>query len=281
MTNLAEDTFNIVRGGPDILAVPVLKDALQVYHGSLLSISGPNAAADNGYVVKNAATVGFIPLGRNIKNVLGDITPTPGKRGQLVLHDRVERLVVTGVTAITDVGKPIYFTDDNVATLTRAAKLLPGGMILEHHSSTTCEVLVFGAATLAAMAIAGGQIENVYLGHFDWVSVADGNLRIGLPMQYHGEVKSIYAVVDIACTGSGGTTAINLEIDTVNVTGGVVTVSTAVGGTKGTVLAGTAITAGGVFHEGSVIDVEAASTSATRTTGTFDLFMVVQRHFGV
>lgn len=281
MANLTTESFPVVRGGPDLLSTPVLKDALATYHGSLLSIAGPNAAADNGYAVLNAQTAGYIPLGRTTKTVTGDTDPSPGKRAQVVMHDRIERLAVTGVDGVNDNGKAVYFSDDNVATLTRPSnKALPGGMVLEHHSSTTCEVLVFGAATLAAMAVGGGERQLLFLGSIDCDSITAADVRTGIPMQFHGEIKSVFAMVDVAITGAGGTALLNLEIGGTNVTGGVVTVSTAAGGTKGTKLDGTAVTGANVFHEGDALDIEAA-TVTDMTAGRVDMFAVVERKFGV
>jgi hypothetical protein len=53
---------------------------------------------------------------------------------------------VTGVSAITDVGDPVYITpsDDNLLTKTApsTAKVIPFGHITRWYSGTKCDVLV-------------------------------------------------------------------------------------------------------------------------------------------
>lgn len=145
-------------------------------------------------------------------------------------------------------------------------------------ATTTCRVRQI--ISVVDVPGAAGR-ELMHLGHFQWAAIANGNLRTSMPLPFKGAFVDIFAFVDEPCVGSGGTVDINLEIDTVDVSGGVVTVSTAAGGTRGTKLAGTAITANNTFSEGSVLDIEAAGDSGTETTGAFDLFAIVERRPGL
>lgn len=142
-------------------------------------------------------------------------------------------------------------------------------------TSVRCRML----ASIAQPTVANGK-ELLNLGHFQWAAIADGNLRTGFVMPFKGAFISLFAMVDEPIVGAGGTVTVNLEIATVDVTGGVVTVSTATGGTRGAKLDGTAITAENAFAEGSVLDIEAAASGGTRTSGTFDLWAVIERRPG-
>lgn len=263
-----------------------VKDAHQTYAGSLAALAGPDhpTAADRGYGRVWSGAAGEIPLGGFVqRKVKGDTAATPVKEMEVrsVAEDFIaERIAVTGAAAITDVGKPVYWSDDDTLTLTRPTRGIPAGVIVRWHTSTTSDVFIFGFATLCAIGLGGAGQELVYLGHYDADSVATGDLRTGLPLQYRGKILNVFAMVDKAITGAGGTAAINLEIDGTNITGGVVTVSTAAGGTKGAKLSGTAVTAANVFSEAALLDVEAA-TVTDMTGGSFDLYMEVERLFGV
>jgi len=186
---------------------------------------------------------------------------------------------VTGASARTDVLKYCYLTDDDSWSLTRPTLGCPNGIIIDF-DTVTFDVLTFGIVGQILLHASGAAQELMFLGHYDWVAIADGDIRTGIAMPYHGEFLDVFAMVDIACTGSGGTCDVNLELGGTNVTGGVVTVSTAAGGTKGAKLAGTAITAANVFHEGDLLDIECASAATTRTTGTFDLYATVLKKPG-
>lgn len=283
MADLTKNDFPVVRQGPELLTTMPVKDALVIYAGALCAISGPNAAASNGYVVDHEQVAGLIPLGILNKKVTGDSDGTPvPPSAEILLNSAIVKKAVTGVDGINDVGKPVYASDNQTYTLTRPSnKVLPSGMVLEHLSGTSCWILLFGVDVLAAMAIGGGERQLLALGNYQWAAIANGDLRTAIPMQGHGKIVGVFAMVDEVMVGAGGTVDVNLEIGGTDVTGGVVTVSTAAGGTRGTKLAGTAVTAANVFHEGDALDVEAANAGGTRTSGTFDLYAVVERQFGV
>lgn len=69
----------------------------------------------------------------NSAGAAGDRKVKVKQRGRIVL-------AVTGVTAITDVGKTVWATDDNVFTITYAAGAVSIGEIVRHVSGTTCVV---------------------------------------------------------------------------------------------------------------------------------------------
>lgn len=74
-----------------------------------------------------------------------------GAAGDLVCEVEVGAIVVlavTGVTGITDVGKLVYASDDQTATLTASSNSVIG-VIRRHVSSTQCAVRLFTEAEIA------------------------------------------------------------------------------------------------------------------------------------
>ena len=177
--------------------------------------------------------------------------------------------------------KLVYATDDDTLTLTRPTTGTPVGIITRWYSSTTSDVLLWGLVTQCAIDLGGGGQEILYLGELDFATVADGDLRTGFTMPYHGKILDFFGMVKEVNVGSGGTILLNLEIGATNVTGGVITYSTTEANTLGEKLSGTAITAANTFHEGDALDIEGASAGGTRTSGKLELYATVQRLPGV
>ena len=118
------------------------------------------------------------------------------------------------------------------------------------------------------------QYDLINLGSYDCATIAAGDLRTGILLPYAGRILDVFALIDVAPAGAGGTVALNLEINGTNVTGGVVTVAT--GDAKAARKDDTAITATNTFTAGQSLDVEASSVVAM-SAGRFDLFARVQR----
>lgn len=91
--------------------------------------------------------------------------------------------------------------------------------------------------------------------------IANGNFITGFTPGHAFELISLDAYVTSALTGSTKTVTLNAEIDTVDVTGGVVTVASA-NAALGTRVAGSAITAVNRGTSASVIDFEASAVTA-------------------
>lgn len=263
-----------------------VKNAVTIYFGTFVAME-----LSSGFAIPWTGAAGELLLGRALATA-DPTTAAAGTQGAFVLgatgstpvpeitvaaeSEILQKVSVTGATAITDLGKSVYASDDNVLTLTRPTRGgNPVGVVLRYISSTDCDVLVYSTSERLALTGSGSK-ELLYLGAYDADTVENGDLRTGIPLPFRGRILTVFAMVDKVIAGVGGTSLINLEIDTVNVTGGVVTVSTAAGGTKGTKLAGTAVTAANTFTEGSVLDVEAASTT-DMTAGSFDLYAEVER----
>lgn len=265
-----------------------VKNATDAFFGGLVAIDS------TGYLKPWAGAAGEKPLGRmqptpdptgQLANPLtGDTSASPVPEATVCLESEVIiNVPVTGASAITDIGKTVYLNTDNInadLTLTRPTRGLPFGIVLRWLSSTRCDVRRFSFGELAAISLAGNGRQLINIGSIDCDSLTTANVRTAIPLPFRGKIVDVFAMVDVAITGASGTADLNLEIDGTNVTGGVVTVSTAAGGTKGTKLAGTAITAANTFSESSVLDVE-ATVGTDMTAGRVDLFIVVEPTFGV
>ena len=261
-----------------------IADGVQTYAGGLAAIRGEGHATTQGYADVFGDTPGLIPLGGFFSDqTLGATSDSPPPENNVDISDKIwKSKAVTGVASRADIGKLVYATDDQSVTLTKPADdALPIGAVVEWHTSTTCDVYLFGFATLAAIALGGSSVYTYYIGGIDNGSSADGDIVTSLPLHGHGKILSVGAVVEVACTGTSGSIVLNLELGTTNVTGGALTMSTAACGTLGEVIAATAVTAENEFHDGDLLSVEGASAAGTRTLGRLGLFMVVQNLLGL
>lgn len=215
----------------------------------------------------------------------GDTSASPPPTAGIQMEDQILKSVaVAGVADREDFGLPVYCSTDNLKTdltLTRpAAPAEAVGIVWKGLGTNLADVLFFGLRTRLAMSRVG-QAEILPLGYFNWANITDADMVTSMLAPFKGRFLSLHAVVEEALVGAGGTAALNLEIGSTNVTGGVLTASTAAGGTKGTVLNGTAITAENIFHEGDAISLEAASTGGTQTSGKLWVYAKVERLAGL
>lgn len=259
-------------------------NAATIFSGSQVALCGIDhaTAANRGRTKAFAGAAGEIPFGwKTLDQVLGNTSPGAGvaiPEAELDLSGRIyEALAVTGLTGDqTDVGRIVYMSDDNTFTLTRPTRGVPMGICVRSTSATTADVLMFAVETILGLCLNGAAKAYLPLGSKQWAAIANGDIVTNMVLPNHAKILSVFAVVDEAMVGAGGTVDINLNIDGTNVTGGVVTVSTAVGATRGTVIAGTAVTAANFYREGSLLRVIAANAGGTRTSGVFELYATVE-----
>lgn len=258
-------------------------NSVQTYAGMWAGIRGPDHATTQGYLDAYDDEKGMIFAGGHLDSqILGDTSATPPTENELGLGPAIyPQATVTGVASRADIGKAVYATDSNTLTLTAPTYATPIGIVVDWATSTTCDVLIFGLAVQGAVDLNGQGTQALHLGNFTFASMADGDILTSYPMPCHASIETFYAVVGTPLVGSGGTTALNLEIGTTNVTGGVLTVSTAAGGTLGTVLTATSITASNTAHADDSISIEASSSGGTRTSGAFDLYVKIRPRMGV
>ena len=93
-------------------------------------------------------------------------------------------------------------------------------------------------------------------------SIVDGDVVTNIPLTGSGRITSIDAFVStVATTGSKAST-LNLEINSTNLTGGAVALTSANCTPLGAKIAGSAVTAANTFVTGDTLSVEASSTTA-------------------
>jgi hypothetical protein len=256
-------------------------NAAVCYAGGYAMQGSPShaTAATRGRIQPWNDEVGAIPFGRIQKGGTGATAANPIPRASNDLEAHIlKAIAVTGVTAIGDVGRVVYMTDDNTLTLARPTYGLPVGRIIAWRATTSCDVLFWGVIGTDILALAGAAQDRWLLGVVTGIAAAGGDVATGIVAPYHGKINAVYGIVAAALVGAGADISYNLEINGTNVTGGVIQCLLA-GGT-GTKNAGTAITAENVFHEGDLIDIEVAVGTAS-TGGLVAIYAEVERLLGL
>jgi hypothetical protein len=253
---------------------------IQEYSGGYCGIGGPThaTAATRGRTIPwAAATAGLIPFGIGQKNKLGNTSAVPIPTQSVETGPGVLcNVSVTGVSALGDVGKLVYATDDNTFTLTRPTYGVPIGIVISYRTSTYCDVLLLGFVSNSVLQLAGNA-RDVWHIPVSGVVAGAGNVATGLVMPYHGKFISVNGIVVQALATAGADVSYNLEIGGTNVTGGVVQVVLA--DAQGAKKTGSAITADNEFHEGDLLDIEVAMASAS-SAGLVLLDIMVERMLG-
>ena len=253
-----------------LLENPQVATTLEVYYGAYMALGSRDhgTAATRGRCLPFNDENGAIPLGWSLGRKTGDTAASPIIRAEVDLSGRVyKNVAVTGLAGtVADVGRLVYATDDDTFDLTRPTLGIPIGIVMDFVSATNADVLFFSFETLCAIAMAGAAQYMWHLGVVAEFS-ATGDLLKGIKCSHHGRIIDFYAICISAPADADLNATIFLEIDTVDVTGGVITAVTA--DTMGLLKQGTAITAGNVFHEGSVIDVETTVTAAGSVNDCF------------
>lgn len=132
MTTLAVDKRRVFET-PGINTFPLIANDI-VYEGAAVGLSSGNARP----LTAGDQFVGFaMERADNTGGSAGDVSVNVMTRGQVVLP-------VTGASAVTDVGKAVYASDDDAFTLT-ASTNSPIGRVVRWVSSTTC-IVAFDAA---------------------------------------------------------------------------------------------------------------------------------------
>jgi len=147
MTTLADNALRAIEIGV-INDLPVVASDI-IYQGAAVGISSGNARP----LVAGDPFAGFAQAkADNASGSAGDIKVSVIQRGRI-------ELAVTGVTAVTDIGKPVYASDDNTFTLTASTSTMIGKIV--RHVASTKAIVEFdgvGVAHLTALTEAGGAI---------------------------------------------------------------------------------------------------------------------------
>ena len=246
MTALSADK-SVERYEGEIIALTV-KAATTIYKGSLVNVDS------TGYAVPaaNAASVVFM-----------GVAMEGGTAGQVIRVYRrgIFKFAIPATATVADVGQRVYVADSATVTKT-AGNGVYVGRIIQVDSATSCWVdLEYGAPATGTVADRSILTIPVKLAAVK----ADGDVVTTFTPGFAGSIKKISFVVTDPATTADKAATLNMEIGTTNLTGGVITLSSAAGGnalTLGKVVDGTAITANNAFKDNDTISVEAASVTA-------------------
>jgi hypothetical protein len=238
MTTLAADSARPYELG-DIGEFPVIASDI-IYEGAAV---GDNASGYARPLVSGDNFLGFAQ--RKVDNsagAAGDLYVKVIRKGQI-------QLSVTSV-AITDVGRPVYASDDNAFALAGIGTFI--GYVSRYVSS--------GVAIVAFDANEPEEVTIVSI-PITLAKLADGDIVTTYTPGFNGRIKGLdFIVHDPVTTGSKAST-LNAEIGTTNLTGGTVALTSANCTPLGKVVAGAAITAGAGFTKTDTISIEASSTT--------------------
>lgn len=224
---------------------PIHIDGSKLAASSLTSNYGYAVKLNSSRKVALCATAGELPYG-----ILHN-KPAADEAAQVVTSGRVQA-ILAGTTAVGDLlatnasGKLAVTADGRGGSAIAVA--LEAGSADELRE---VYVMPHPARSVGVLSIP-----------VNLATVADGNVVTGLTMGFAGEFTKMDFIVTNEVTTANKATSLNIEIATVDVTGGVVALTSANCATLGAKVAGSAILAGGAFGASDAIDIEAASTTA-------------------
>ena len=138
-----------------------------------------------------------------------------------------------------DTGDILTLTDEEYAAIPAAN--LDGNPLIDLGEERQGASVISIPITFAAMPAGAGDVVTNF--------VLEGS----------GDIVAVALLTTVVGAGAGATRALNLEIGTTNVTGGVVTATLAGTDTVGKVTNGTAITGNAHFNDGDTLSVEVAA----------------------
>ncbi len=230
----------------------------EVFAGVALGIQDPNVSENDGDWTFDGS-------------VTGDTSASiPPKAGLSVEPQVLKKIAVTGASAISDQGRPVYLSDDDTLTLTPPTRMDPIGFVSRWYTSTTCDVYLLPVWVQYACA----RPERLFLSTEPaTLTGTSGDLATGYPMPFKGLVLGVGYVITTDITGSPDT-VLNAELDGTNVTGG--TLALATGSAGAYAVASSFATAAHYFSRGSLLDIEISGATGA-TAGAGSLFIDVIR----
>ena len=160
------------------------------------------------------------------------------------------QLAVTSA-AITDVGRPVYASDDATFAMTGIGTYIG-------------KIVRFVSSGVAIVAFDADDTEDTYVLNIPvtLAGVTAADVLTDLPMSHNGRIKSLDFSVDVPVTTAAKAASLHAEIGAATLTGGVVALTSANCTPLGAVVADTAITAGAGFVAGDTLSIVAASVTA-------------------
>jgi hypothetical protein len=251
MTTRATDLARPFELG-DVNEFPVIASDI-IYEGSAV---GDNAS---GYARPLAAGDRFLGFAESKAD------NSDGDAGDINIRVRSAGKVQLSVTdlAITDVGRPVYASDDDTFNLTGIGSFV--GYVYRYVSAGV-GIVVFNAAEAEKITILAVPITLSKL--------ANGDIVTTFTPGFNGRVKDMKFIVHDPVTTAAKLSTLNAEIGTTNITGGTVALTSAACTPLGKVISAEAITAGAGFKSSDTISIEAASTTAfVEGTGVLEIIL--------
>lgn len=243
MTALSADK-SLERYEGDTISL-VVKAGTTIYKGSLVTSDA------TGYAIPAANTAGTFFMGVAAEQKGAGETIRVYRQG-------IFNFAAAGM-AITDIGSRVYVSDSATVT-TDVGNGIYVGKIVKVDSATSVWVALESGEALGTIYVRGIVSIPVKL-----AKLTNGDVVTTYTPGFAGVIEKVSFVVTDPATTADKAATLNLEIGTTNLTGGVITLSSAAGGnalTLGKVADGTAITAANVFGAADTISVEAASVTA-------------------
>lgn len=240
MTTLAADKPRSMHFG-DKLNLPAIAADI-IYQGAAV---GDNASGYMRPLVSGDPFRGFAQI--KVDNSAG----AAGDKDVELMQRGLVTLPISGV-ALTDVGRPVYASDDDTFVLTGLGSYV--GKVYAYVSSGFA-IVEFDTARPEQVVILPLALQLVGI---------TGNVDVmtGFVPGCWGRIKALdFVVTKVVSTGSKAAT-LNAEIGTTNVTGGAVALTSANCTPLGAKIAGSAVTAENVFGPSDAVSIEASSVTA-------------------
>ena len=272
-------TDRVKRNNPETTAVQVVNDEV-LYWTSFLGINDYNhgTSGDIGRIEAFTGEAHQIPLGGayaeadiDSSGKTGDTSALPIPQQDFYMLPRIiggdTGIAVTGVTAITDVTKPVYLSDDNTMTLTRSTRGAQIGIVWKFTTTGKAEVLTFGLLGQLLLGYAGNAQTTLPIGFVrpaDITTLTSGNTYLSIPAPFHGMIDTL----NTTCAGyvTSGSARLGLELKI----GGTLATSAFVQLSGGDSIGDTEVgiaTALNIFHEGDLLTVHAGKTIVAGMAG--------------
>ncbi len=239
MTTLAANKRRSLEIG-DVNELPVIASDI-IYEGAFV---GDNAS---GYMRPLVSGDRFRGIAESkIDNSAGS---AGDKSVRLIERGKVE-LSISGV-AITDVGRPVYASDDDTFNITGIGSYV--GRV-QRYVSTGVAVVAFDVAMPEDEIIVSLPITLA--------GVTAADVLTDYVPGFFGRVKKLEFAVTVPVTTGAKLASLNAEIGSTNVTGGVVALTSANCTPLGARVAMSAITAAAAFTPTDTLSIKAASVTA-------------------
>lgn len=174
-------------------------------------------------------------------------------------------------------GHYMTVNDNDKWTLAASKMSLAFGASLITVTNSTGATLAAGSTvSIFVDQVDGNEVVLLTLGTIDLASITAADVMTEIRPGIAGTIEDFFFVVDKAVTTASKLASLNLEIDTTNVTGGVIALTSALATPKGAVISGSLITANNVLTKESKLSVEAASVTAF-SEGTGTLYVRVRK----